>query len=263
MRNFPPQSVCGRKRSPSFTLIELLVVIAIIAILAAILLPALSAARASARNTACINKMKAIGSAMAMYSTDHDDWIVPAKRAGSFSTLAYNTWMALLCGITPTGQGSDQAPYGLYYYGYKTQTDDKMPFVCPAEAVDRSKYQYDHYLGNGYVICDDRYMKTHAFPEPTAVKCVMDSGVGNVYISKWAQHVSYRHGGGDPRPGDTPGQSKSVKPAGGLCNTVFLDGHVQSLTVDEFRSGYTWSAKEPLSFIGKGNSYSACPYTAR
>ena len=68
-----------RTRRHGFTLIELLVVISIIALLIGILLPALGAARASARSVKCLSSLKQVGIGIYAYATDHDQRLVPAQ----------------------------------------------------------------------------------------------------------------------------------------------------------------------------------------
>lgn len=65
-----------RVRRAGFTLIELLVVVAIIALLISILLPAMGAARAQAKQLLCLTNLRSIGQASGFYAGDYRDYVI-------------------------------------------------------------------------------------------------------------------------------------------------------------------------------------------
>lgn len=96
----------------AFTLVELLVVIAIIGILIALLLPAIQAARESARRTTCVNNEKQLGLALLMY---HD--VNKAFPRGAGGNGTFWSWSAF---ILPYIEEADAEHLLNYKMGYNT-----------------------------------------------------------------------------------------------------------------------------------------------
>jgi len=92
----------SRRAQHGFTLVELLVVITIIAVLIGLLVPAISAARAKARQVACMSNQKQIGEATYLYAT------------------ANNKMPYTIAQVTPTSfpQGITFSSGTSYYFGW-------------------------------------------------------------------------------------------------------------------------------------------------
>ncbi|MFN0198525.1 MAG: DUF1559 domain-containing protein [Planctomycetaceae bacterium] len=89
----------GNRRG--FTLLELLVVIAIIAVLASLILPALAAARESARRTQCTNNLRQLGIALHAFH-DAKNKLPSGGRPPESSTLRIGAFVYLLPFIDQT-----------------------------------------------------------------------------------------------------------------------------------------------------------------
>ncbi len=242
----PSPSTTGQA-ARGFTLIELLVVISIIALLIAILLPALGAARKSARSMQCLSNLKQWGIASEIYIGENKFTIAGELNTGS-AALDTNekAWFNALPPLVDFVSYSDPKAWesGTPGTGEITADFGSSIWFCPEAGPDvANPFNYGINLvlngtgSKGPNYANQENVPLNLIPEPSSTLYLAEpevelgerSGVSlnsnNAPLDN-DDNGGFRHGGGN----------------NGTGNFLFLDGHASTFAISEadepFDTGY-------------------------
>lgn len=146
------------RRNFAFTLVELLVVIAIIGILVALLLPAVQAARESARRAQCTNNIKQLG--LGVLNFESSMKLIPYNRYSDYGyPTAWGTstgpgakawsWIASILPYIESSELYDQGGVPNQVFGNNVAVGTNIPMLfCPSDEmktyspINRAKSRY-------------------------------------------------------------------------------------------------------------------------
>ena len=242
-----------------FTLIELLVVIAIIAVLASMLLPALSSAKAKGQRSVCVNNLRQLFVAHALYQDDFAQKFItlymPGAGAdpGAGSVETYHRWAGKR-GIDDFG--FTDRPLNPYVFAKQmVATNDNEGiyrlFGCPSDTGSKKgRWPYDElptlfhtqgisYRYNSSALNNDGIKglwnkKSSDIRNPSKVILIHEEPFvvyGFNWMGAWPQPATYAYW--------------HHKRQLGWANVAFVDGHVQYLQAThnrpDFQHGPGWT----------------------
>lgn len=231
-----------------FTLIELLVVMGILATLIALLLPALSAARESARSTQCLSNLRQMAVAAQMY----------ANRYGGRLPIAYydapeGPHRTAVCAwdltsIVEGGVVREVVP-GLLWQGSGAVQVQQCPSFDGG-----ANWLVDPYTGYNYNVSYIGRGQFESIPSPVKITQIRDpSRVAMFGDGQWAGGANKFMRAPFPSPGDEGFAGRWAGTQGyrhrGRTNVAFVDGHAESL-----RDRYTDNA-DGAEHVARGTGF--------
>jgi prepilin-type processing-associated H-X9-DG protein/prepilin-type N-terminal cleavage/methylation domain-containing protein len=199
-----------------FTLVELLIVLAIIGTLSAMLLAALRGAMGTAETVQCANNLRQIGLAVRAYGVAWDFQLPPSSCP--YTRAAREQWWL-----------NALQPYAGHKLLYRCPSDvtEEVRFIDwqnpPDAAATWNQYRWSSYATNGRM--DTACTRLDAVRRPSSTIYVCESplsalGSDHVHPERWVTTLDLRNSVAHDRHG-------------GRANYLFIDGHVDALTVEE------------------------------
>jgi prepilin-type N-terminal cleavage/methylation domain-containing protein/prepilin-type processing-associated H-X9-DG protein len=213
-----------RPARTGFTLIELLVVISIVALMIAILLPALSAARGTARSVQCLSTQRQMGIMFAGYMDSNQGWS-PWAALNTPDWSNYISWTAALdmwnsgrsvpmANMPTSGVG---APHNLFF---RCPSDERTAWAAYTHSYKTNwAFMWQVQTNAPTAIKNARRVHEREILSPANKIAVAEGRTGAV-----GEHFSIRQ----PQAFLAPADGGVDKRHLGSANYLYFDGHASS-----------------------------------